>query len=49
MELQVKALKLKNRMFDSWHTQVQDPWDYEDFLKSDVQHRSGYLWKIQIK
>jgi len=33
MGLKIKSLKLKDRAFDNWHTEVEDRWDYEDFLR----------------
>jgi len=30
--MKVTALKLKDRHFDNWHSEVQDHWNYEDML-----------------
>jgi len=33
--MQAKALKLKDRKFDNWRTEVEDRWNYEDFLRDE--------------
>ena len=33
--MKIRSLKLKNRSFDNWHSQVEDHWDYEDFLADE--------------
>ena len=30
--MKIRALKLKDRSFDNWHSELEDHWDYEDML-----------------
>lgn len=32
MPLGIRSLPLKNRHFHNWHTEVEDHWNYEDFI-----------------
>ncbi len=35
--MKIRSLKLKNRHFgDAWRAQVEDRWDYDDFLKNEA-------------
>jgi len=33
--MQVKAIKLRDRKFKNWSSEIEDRWNYEDFLKSE--------------
>ncbi len=34
--MKIRSLKLKNRQFgDAWHKQIEDRWEYADFLKNE--------------
>jgi len=35
MELKIRTLKFKDRKFDNWFTEIEDRWNYEDFLKDE--------------
>ena len=40
--MKVKALKLKNQKFTNWNTEVENRWDYADFLK-DASWRKDWI------
>lgn len=40
--MKIKALKLKDVRFDNWYTEIENKWEYEDFLKDD-RWRRGWI------
>lgn len=42
MTLQIDSIKLKDRKFDNWFTEVLDRWDYHD-LKNDPNWRKDWI------
>ncbi len=35
MKLKIRSLKLKDRKFDNWKSEIEDRWNYEDFLADE--------------
>lgn len=33
--MQIKSHKLRNRQFENWHSDLEDHWDYDDFIRDD--------------
>ena len=40
--MKIKSLKLRDRRFDNWHTEVLDHWDYQD-MRADSDWRTDWI------